>query len=93
MTVHARKCFKALIDSGATIYLMCTNVYNMIEDCYNTCILPAAVNLHTADRSPMSATGKATLHLQIADLKFSYTFVICDRLPKADFIFGIDLLK
>ena len=63
----------------------------MIEDCYKTCILPAAVNLQTADGSPMSSMGKATLHLWTADFIFSCTFVICDRLPDADFLFGIDL--
>ena len=65
----------------------------MIEDCYRTCILPAAVNLQTADGSPMSSTGKASLHLQIADFKISHTSVICGRLPEADFLFGIDLQK
>ena len=77
--VHAGKCFKALIDSGATIALMCTNVYNMIEDCYNTCIMPAVLNLWTADGSPMSSMGKANCHIQRADLKFLHTYVICDK--------------
>ena len=93
VTAHAGKHFKVLIDSGATISLMCTNVYNMIEDHYKTCILPVAVNLWKGDGSPMSSTGKATLHLQIADFKVWRTFVICDKLPEADFLFGIDLQK
>ena len=37
--------------------------------------------------------GKATLHLQTADFKFSHTFFICDRLPEADFLFGISQQK
>ena len=93
MTVQSGKCFKALIDSGAVISLMCTSVYNMIENHFKTSILPAVVNLRTADWSPISSTGKATLSLQIADCKFSYTFLICYRLPEADLLFGIDLHK
>ena len=56
--VHAGKCFKALIDPGYAISLMCTNVYNMIEDHYKTCLLPAALTIQTADESPMSPIGK-----------------------------------
>ena len=89
VTVHLGKCFKALIDSVASISLMCTCVYNMIEDCYKTSILPAAINVWTEDRSPMSLRGKATLHLQIAEFKLSYTFVICDRLQETDFLFAL----
>ena len=62
-TVHGRRRFKALINSGATFSLMHTIMYNMIEDCYKTSVLPTAVHLRTADWSPMSSMGKATLHL------------------------------
>ena len=62
----------------------------MIEDQYKTKILPAAVHLN---RSAMSSLGKATLHLCIAKFKFSHTFVICDKLPDTDIIFGIDIQK
>ena len=34
-----------------------------------------------------------TLCLWVANSKFLHTFVICDRLPKADIFFGIDLQK
>ena len=33
------------------------------------------------------------LHLQIADFKFTHNFVICDRLPDMEIIFGIDIQK
>ena len=89
VTVHAGKCFKALIDSGDTISLMCTSLYNMIEDCYKTSILPAVIHLRTVDGSPMSFMGKATLHLCIANVKFSHTFFICDRLLETDFLLGL----
>ena len=70
--VHAGKRFKAVIDSGAALSLVCTSVYSMIEDCYKTKMVPATVNLKTVDRSAMSSLGKATLHLCIANFKFSH---------------------
>ena len=88
MTVYAGKWFKALTDSGAAISLMSTSVYNMIKDHYKTSVWPTVSNLRTAYGSPMSLMGKATLHLWIEDFKFSHTFVICDRLPETDFLFG-----
>ena len=81
------------MDSGTTILLMCTSVYNMIEDHFKTSILPAALNFQTADGSPISSMGKATLHLQIADFKFSHTSVTFGKLRDTDFLFGIDLQK
>ena len=93
MTVHTGKRFKALISSGAAISLAHTSIYNMIEDCYKTKILPAVVHLKTADGSSMLPLSKATLHLCIADFKFSHTFMMCDKLPETDILFGIDILK
>ena len=65
----------------------------MIEDSYKTSMLPAALNLKTADRLPMSSKGKATLHLWIANFKFSQTFIIYGRLLEADFLSSINLQK
>ena len=65
----------------------------MIEHHNMTKILPAAVNLKTAYGSAMSSLGKATLHLCIANFKFPHTFVICDKLPDTDILFGIDIQK
>ena len=93
VTVHARKRFKALIDSGATISLMHSSVYNIVEDHYKTSILPTAIPLKTPDGLPMSVMGKATLHLHNADFKFLHTFIICDKLPETDFLFSIDIQK
>ena len=70
---------------------MCTSVYNVIEDCYKTSILPAAIHLKTAGGSLMSLMGKAMLHLCIADFKFSHIFITCDKIPETDFLSGIDL--
>ena len=32
-----------------------------------------------------------TLQLRIADFKFSHDFIACDRLPKTELLFGIDV--
>ena len=41
----------------------------------------------------MSSLVQATLHLCIASFKFSYTFIICDKQPETDILFGIDIQK
>ena len=41
----------------------------------------------------MPLLDKATLHLCIANFKFSHTFVICDKLPDTDILFGVDTQK
>ena len=56
-------------------------------------MLHVAVHLKTVDGSVMSLLGKATLHLCISNCKFSHTFVISDKLPDTDILFGIDILK
>ena len=33
------------------------------------------------------------LHVRIADFKFTQNFIICDRLPDTEIIFGIDVQK
>ena len=87
ITVHARKCYKALADSGATISLLRYFTYKKIEDCYKTCIQPTTAKLNTADGSPMSAIGTMALHLRIAEFKFTHNFIICDQLPEMELIF------
>ena len=70
--------------SGVALSLVCTSVYNVIEDQYKTKILPRAVHLKTLDGTAMSLLGKATLHLHIANFKFSHIFVIWDKLLDTD---------
>ena len=41
----------------------------------------------------MTTLGMTALHLRIADFKFTHNFVICDRLPDTEIIFGIDIQK
>ena len=85
------KRFQTLIYSEAAISLAHTSVYNMMEDCYKTKILPAVVHLKIADGSLMLSLGKAVLYLCIAKCQFSHTLIIFDRLPETDILFGIDI--
>ena len=41
----------------------------------------------------MMTLGSTALHLQIADFKFTHSFIICDQLPDTELIFGIDIQK
>ena len=93
ITVYTGKCYKALIDSGFAISLLQYSIYQNIEDSFKTPIQPTTAKLNTADSSPMTALGMTALHLQMAEFKFTHNFVICDRLPDTELIFGIDIQK
>ena len=93
ITVHTGKCYKALIDLGAAILLIRYSTYQLIDDSFKTPLQPTTTTLNTADGSPMTALGMTALHLRIADFKFTYNFIICDRLPDTEIIFGIDIQK
>ena len=64
-----------------------------MEESYKTPIQPIAAKLITADGSPMTALGMTALHLRIVEFKFTHNFVICDRLPDMEIIFGIGIQK
>ena len=49
--------------------------------------------MNTTSGSPVTALGMTALHLRIADFKFTHNFVICNRLPDVEIIFGIDIQK
>ena len=93
ITVHTGKHYKALSDSGAPISLLHYSTYLHIEDSFKTPIQPTTARLNTADGSPMTALCMTALHLRIADFKFTHNFVICNRLPGMEIIFGIDIQK
>ena len=93
VTVHAGKCYQALIDSRATISLIRHSTYKQIEDCYKIPIQPTAAKLNTTDGSPMTTLGSTALHLCIVDFKFTHNFIICNQLPETELIFGIDIQK
>ena len=92
-TAHARKCYKALIDSGAAISCITYAIYQLTDDSFKTRIQPTTMMLNTADGSPMTALGMTAIHLRIADFKFTHNFIICDRVPDTEIIFGIDVQK
>ena len=41
----------------------------------------------------MAALGMTALHLWMAEFNFPHNFVICDRIPDMEIIFGIDIQK
>ena len=41
----------------------------------------------------MTALGMTALHLRIVEFKFTHNFIICNRLPDMELIFGIDIQK
>ena len=79
ITVHTRKFYKALINSGAAISLIRYSIYMLIDDSFKILIQQTTTMLNTADRLPMMALGMTALHLRIADFKFTHSFIICDR--------------
>ena len=93
ITIHARKSYKILIDSGAAISLIRYSTYKLTDDSFKTPIQPTTTKSNTADRAPMMALGMTTLHLRTAYFKFTHNFIICDRLPDTEIIFGIDVQK
>ena len=72
-----------------------TQVFHLqkIEDCYKTPIQPTTAKLNTADGSPMSAIGTMALHLRTAEFKFTHNFIICDKVPETELIFGINIQR
>ena len=93
VTVHAGKCYQALIDSGAAISLIRHSTYKQIDDHYKTPIQSTSAKLNTTDGSLMTTLGSMALHLCIADFKFTHNFLICNQLPDTELIFGIDIQK
>ena len=93
ITMQSGKCYKDLIDWGAAISHIWHFTYQLIDDSFKTPIQLTTTKLNAADRSPVKALGMTTLHLRIADFKFTHNFIICNRLPDTEVIFGIDIQK
>ena len=91
--VHVGKHYKALIDLGAAISLIRYSTYQTIDSSFKTPIQATTTKLNTADGSPMTALGITALQLRIADFNFTHNFIICDRLPGTELLFGIDIQK
>ena len=93
ITVHTGKCYKALLDSGAAISLVRYSMNQHMDNNLKTAIQPILIQLNTVDRSAMTVLGITTLQPWIADFKFLHTFIIYDRLPNTEILFGIDVQK
>ena len=93
ITVHASKCYKALIDSRAAISLIKYSTYKHIDHRFKTAIQPTTAKLNTADGSLMTALGMTALYLRTSDFQFTHNFVISNRLPGTVLIFGMDIQK
>ena len=93
ITVHTGKHYKALINSGAVISLIRYSTYQLTDDSFKTPIQPTTTTLNTADGLPMTALGMTAFHIRIAEFKLTHNFIICERLPDTEIIFGIDLQK
>ena len=87
ITVHTRKHYLVLIDSGAAISLIRYSTYQLIDKSFKTLIQVPTATLNTADGSPMTALGMTVLHLRIAEFKFTHNFIVCERLPDTEIIF------
>ena len=93
ITVHEEKCYKVLIDSGAAISLIRYFTYQSIDSSFKTPTQTTTTKLNTADGSLMMALWITTLHHTIVDFKFTHKFIICDRLPDTEILFGIGIQK
>ena len=94
ITVHTGKCYKALIHLGAAISLLRYSIYQNIEDSFKTPTQPTTPKLNTANGLTYDCLRHdRSMHLQMAEFKFTHNFVICDRLPDTGIIFGIDIQK
>ena len=86
ITIHARKCYKALINSETAISLIRYSTYQLIDDSFKTPKQPTTIKLNTADGSPMKVLGITAIHLMIVDFKLTHNFITA-------IIFGIDVQK
>ena len=93
ITVHAVKCYRALIDFEAAISFLWYSTYPHINNSFKTPIQPTTAKLNTVDSSPVTTLGMTALHLRIANFKFTHNFVIWYRLPDTEIISGIDVQK
>ena len=93
IAVHACKCCKALIDSGAAISLLWYSTYQNIEDSVK---IPHTANYSQIEHSrwfPYDSPRHDSSTFADSRIKFTHNFVICDRLPDMEIIFGIDNQK
>ncbi len=93
VTAHCGKRYKALLDSGAGISLVRYDLYEQIPEKLKTSQAASPVKLSTADGSEMTTLGYTKLKLRIADFSFHHYFIVCDSLPDAEILLGIDVQR
>ena len=81
------------MDSGAAISLIRYSAYQTMDSSFKTPIQAIMTKLNTAHGLPMTALGMMAFKLRIADFKFTHNFIIYDRLPDMEILFGIDIQK
>ena len=91
--IYAGKCYKTLIDSGSAISLIRYSIYQTIDSSFKSPIQTTTTKMNTKDWLPMTALGMMPLQLRIAHFKYAHNFIICDRLPDMEILFGIDMQK
>ena len=64
ITVHAGKCYKAVIDLGTAISCIRYSTYQHIDNSFKTPIQPTTAKLNTANSLLMTALGITALHLR-----------------------------
>ena len=84
---------KALIGSGAAISLIRYSTYQSIDSSFKTPIQATTTKLNTADGSLMMALGMTALHFRPPDFKLPHTFIIYNRLPDIEILFGVNIQK
>ena len=93
ITVHARKCYNTVIVLGTATSLVRYSTYQKIYHNLKTAIQSTSIHLNTADGSHVTALPITTLQLWTPDVKFCHNFIICDRLPNTEILFGINVQK
>ena len=93
ITEYTGKHYKAHTDSGAAISLVRYSMYQNSDNNLKTAIQSTLIHLNTVDGTPMTASWITTLQLQTANYKFPHNFIICDKLPNTQILFGIKVQK
>ena len=83
-----------LVDSGTAVSLIHLQAYKLMPDTVKTAItLPGELEtLTTADGSPMHIIGRATITIQLKNLRVTHHFTVVESLM-TDVILGIDFQR
>ena len=82
----------SLIDTGAGVCLLKSEVWEKVKSKADTVEPITAHRLIGVDSIPIKVQGSATISFTIAGVKFQYKFIIADRIT-ADAILGVDFLE